>query len=70
MKFQPYALVGVRADGSVRAVFCVDSKRDEKEAVSTALSWESQGRIVKRCSQTHAFAVKDQWIDEGVEVPA
>lgn len=62
-KFEKYALVGVRADGSVRAIFCVDAARDEKEAASTVLRWENEGRTVKKCSQAHAFAVGEHWKD-------
>ena len=69
-EFKKEAIVGVREDGSVRAIFCIDSPEDVKEAVKTALRWENEGRTVKRCSQEHArAAVGRQWLEPGQEPP-
>lgn len=61
----PAAIVGIRADGIVRAVFIIDSANDEREAGVLAGEWRDDGRTIKRCSATHAQVVLGKpWIDE------
>jgi hypothetical protein len=58
------AIVGIRNDGEVRAVFNIDCPRDEREASSAASQWLKEGRTVRRCSQEHAKTViGKQWKD-------
>ena len=59
------ALVGIRKDGEVRAIFCIDSQSDKRESYNVARNWEANGRTVKKCSQEHAHAiVGQQWKEE------
>lgn len=67
------AIVGINKAGIVRAIFTIDSKRDEREATKLAGEWLRDGRTVKRCSEEHAFQLLDKpWVDEpnaGIERP-
>ena len=59
------AIVGINQVGTVRAVFCIDSPKDEKEAAKEAGEWLRVGRTVKRCSDKHAFSLLDKpWVEE------
>ena len=59
------AIVGVREDGEVRAVFCIDSPKAEYEAQKVSKQWEMDKRVVYRCSEEHAFKVSGkQWVEE------
>lgn len=63
------AIVGIRNDGEVRAVFNIDCPRDEKEASTVASQWLREGRLVRRCSQAHAKEViGKKWTDPASEV--
>jgi len=60
------AIVGINQDGVVRAMFCIDTPGDEREAADTAARWLREGRTVKRCSDTHAAEVfGEQWREPG-----
>ena len=61
------AIIGIRQDGEVRAVFAIDGRSDEREATTLASQWLREGRTVKRCSQEHAFSVMGRQWEEPVK---
>lgn len=59
------AIVGIMADGIVRAAFAIDGHNDERNACKLAVEWRRAGRTVKRCSWEHAMTVANKpWVDE------
>jgi len=61
------AIVGIREDGQVRAVWCIDTPADEKKIPKVKKEWKALGRTIKRRSQRHAFALGGlQWMEEVV----
>ena len=58
------AVVAIGRDGTVRAVFAIDSKADERDALCIVGDWLRNGRTVKRCSEAHAFSlVGKPWVE-------
>ena len=56
------AIVGINQAGEVRAVLCIDTPKDERDAAKTAARWLREGRTVKRCAEAHAAEVMGkQW---------
>jgi hypothetical protein len=57
-------IVGINKAGIVRAVFAIDTKKNEKEAERLAGKWLKSGRTVKRCDEKHAFPLLDKpWVE-------
>jgi hypothetical protein len=54
-------VIGVREDGNIRAVCCIDEKVDVKEAKASIKRWVKMGRSIKCVPQSWVVVLGEDW---------